>query len=143
MSFSVCNKLSVNLVGDQEKLQAISTYFSKEFDIGGAPTPADIEISATGSTSHNPSRVYGVSGGRDGVNFVVPDGAGHWCTLDPGKLKVSQDLGIRLDVCCGLFRPTVLLDWLVMPIAHFALAAFLDLRLFMRAQRACLDCRAQ
>jgi hypothetical protein len=123
-SFNICTKVSVILSGGGAEWLPIATYFSKELDVGPAASQARIEITVTRSTSHSPSRLYGVSGGSDGDNFVVPDGAGHWCAFDPSALTVSQDLDVRLDVCCGMFRPTVLLDWLVMPIAHFGLAAF-------------------
>jgi hypothetical protein len=102
----------------------ISHYFSQEL----ASTPirqgvGRIVVSADGGTGHHQGRTYGVSGGIDNGHFVVPDGAGHWCQMEPARLRVDPRLKVSLNLCCSQFRATVLLDWLIVPLAHFILAA--------------------
>lgn len=125
-SFRIGSKVEVILGDEPVDWSPIAAYLARELEVGASGTHegCHIRIAASGATSHHPERVYGVSGGLDGGRFVVPDGAGHWCAFDPRQCVVDQKMRVELDLCCPHFRPTVLLDWLIMPISHFAMAAF-------------------
>lgn len=126
-SFRVAEKVEVILSLESAAPGPIGSYLAKElevFDPDGSEECARIRVESSGATSHQPDVVFGVTGGIDDGRFVVPDGAGHWCSFDARQCAIDRRMTVDLDLCCGKFKPTVLLDWLLMPISHFALASY-------------------
>ncbi len=87
---------------------------------GAAPT---IRVEPDPTIGHRPARRFGVTGAATGERFLYPDGRGHFCELDLARLEVTADLDTTVRICCPAFSANVLLEWVVLPLAYFPLAA--------------------
>lgn len=114
----------VELVAPMGLWRNVRRYFDAELDQAPFGSSAHISLSIDNTIGHRPVTVLGVSGGRlsDG-RFVVPDGAGHWCVLEPGSLQGHYNAVDQVQLCCSEFKATVLLDWVLMPLAQFTQVA--------------------
>ena len=103
----------------------ISDYLDQELKhLEEVPVTPTVRLLIDPDVGHTPASTFGVSGGISiQGDFVVPDGAGHWCAFDPGALGVSHLSRTLIRICCGQFKANVLLDWILLPVAQFAAAA--------------------
>lgn len=127
MKFRLDGPCLLHLATENGSPGKMASYFAQELAAGESVSSgggACVRVQVSEDIGHLPQTIYGVSGGRTrSGRFVVPDGAGHWCGFDPRALRLAEDMDVDVDLCCDEFNPSVLLDWVLLPIAQFAHAA--------------------
>ena len=112
------------LVGVDVNLERYTDYFSTELTaVPVADNQPELMVRPREEVHDAPlDRIFGTTGGVTGEAYLVPDNRGHWCEVPFKDVAVGATSPWELRPCCDRFSPTVLLEWLIIPLAHFHLA---------------------